>query len=114
MRKTLLIALPLFAAAFTAHADVVQMPAQPEAQVVMPPEKTQLPKKGMTMAAVTKKYGAPGDKHPPAGGDSPRHPPITRWDYTTFSVFFENDHVVDAVIPTSPAELHHLEELRKN
>jgi hypothetical protein len=25
-------------------------------------------------------------------------PPITRWDYAGFSVFFEHDRVIDAVV----------------
>ena len=25
-------------------------------------------------------------------------PPITRWSYPTFSVYFENSHVVDSVL----------------
>ncbi len=29
-------------------------------------------------------------------------PPITRWDYDAFSVYFENDHVIHAVVPSEP------------
>jgi hypothetical protein len=50
------------------------------------------PKSGMTMANVEKTYGMPADRHEAVG-----QPPITRWDYPTFSVYFENDRVIHAV-----------------
>jgi hypothetical protein len=50
------------------------------------------PKSGMTMANVEKTYGAPAQRHDAVG-----KPPITRWDYPSFSVYFENDRVIHAV-----------------
>lgn len=50
------------------------------------------PKSGMTMANVEKTYGMPAERHEAVG-----KPPITRWDYPTFSVYFENDRVIHAV-----------------
>ena len=50
------------------------------------------PKSGMTMANVEKAYGQPVERHDAVG-----QPPITRWDYPTFSVYFENDRVIHAV-----------------
>lgn len=55
------------------------------------------------MAAVTQRYGEPAQRRAAVGGDTPRHPPITRWDYPGFVVVFENQHVVDAVRPDAPA-----------
>ena len=55
------------------------------------------PKRGLTMSEVEQHFGAPVTRHPAAGGDTPRHPPITRWDYSGFSVFFEHDRVIDSV-----------------
>lgn len=72
-----------------------------------------LPAKGEDMKAVVRRYGEPQQKHAPAGGDSPRHPPITRWDYPGFSVFFEHSHVVDAVVPGRPPEIYHTEQLQQ-
>ena len=43
-------------------------------------------------------------RHAPVGGGHPQQPPITRWDYPTFSVYFEHEHVVDAVLTRSFAE----------
>jgi hypothetical protein len=53
---------------------------------------TDRPKSGMTMASVEKTYGSPAQRHDAVG-----RPPITRWDYPTFSVYFENDRVIHAV-----------------
>jgi len=56
------------------------------------------PQRGLTMSEVEKHFGAPVTRHPAAGGDTPRHPPITRWDYSGFSVVFEHDRVIDSVV----------------
>jgi hypothetical protein len=50
------------------------------------------PKRGSTMTQVEARFGAPVTKHDAVGA-----PPITRWDYQGFSVFFEHDRVIDAV-----------------
>jgi hypothetical protein len=50
------------------------------------------PKRGVTMSQVEAKFGAPVTRHDAVGT-----PPITRWDYPGFSVFFEHDRVIDAV-----------------
>ena len=57
--------------------------------------ETQLdrPKRGSTMGEVEKHFGAPLTRHPTVG-----KPPITRWDYSNFSVFFEHDRVIHAVV----------------
>ncbi|CAG0942983.1 hypothetical protein GPROT2_01947 [Gammaproteobacteria bacterium] len=51
------------------------------------------PARGMSMKAVEAKWGEPAGRQPPVG-----KPPITRWDYGSFVVYFEYDHVIDAVI----------------
>ena len=55
------------------------------------------PKPGMSMSAVESAYGAPSQRHAAVGGAVVQHPPITRWDYPSFSVYFENDRVIHAV-----------------
>ena len=57
-----------------------------------------LPKRGSSMSQVEARFGAPQQKFPAVGGGSRRTPPITRWIYAGFSVYFENTHVVDAVL----------------
>ena len=61
-------------------------------QVVVRPSTVERPARGVTMSAVEAKFGAPQTRHPAVGS-----PPITRWDYGAFSVFFENERVIDAV-----------------
>jgi hypothetical protein len=56
------------------------------------------PARGLTMTAVEAKFGAPSSKRAAVGAGH-RTPPITRWDYGQFAVFFENDRVIDAIIP---------------
>jgi hypothetical protein len=51
------------------------------------------PSRGMTMQKVEAKFGAPAERHAAVGT-----PAITRWDYQSFSVFFENDRVIHAVV----------------
>ena len=50
------------------------------------------PTRGMTQEAVEASYGAPADARAPVGD-----PPITRWEYANFVVFFEYDRVIHAV-----------------
>ena len=61
-------------------------------QVVVRPSTVERPARGATMAAVEAKFGAPQTRHDAVGT-----PPITRWDYAGFSVFFEHQRVIDAV-----------------
>jgi hypothetical protein len=51
------------------------------------------PTRGMTQASVESKYGSPTSVNAPVGD-----PPITRWEYADFVVFFEYDKVIHAVI----------------
>ncbi|WP_049622609.1 hypothetical protein [Frateuria defendens] len=59
-----------------------------------------LPARGLSMAQVEQRYGTPQRKLSPRGGDSRRHPPINRWEYPTFIVYFEHSHVIHAVLNT--------------
>lgn len=52
-----------------------------------------VPERGMSMTAVENAYGAPLEKRPPVGD-----PPITRWIYPGFEVFFEYDRVIHSVV----------------
>jgi len=51
------------------------------------------PTRGETTASVESKYGAPTAKLAAVG-----EPPISRWEYTEFVVFFEYDRVIHAVV----------------
>ena len=51
------------------------------------------PTRGMTQASVESIYGSPVSTRAPVG-----EPPITRWEYSEFVVFFEYDKVIHAVV----------------
>ena len=51
------------------------------------------PTRGMTMDQVSGKFGAPATKVPAVG-----QPPISRWEYPGFIVYFEHEHVIHSVI----------------
>jgi hypothetical protein len=72
-------------------------------QRVQVASKADLPKRGNSMAQVEARYGAPQEKFAAVGGGSMHTPPITRWQYASFSVYFENSHVVDAVLTKASA-----------
>jgi hypothetical protein len=52
----------------------------------------------MTMEEVSSKFGAPAAKVPAVG-----NPPISRWEYPGFIVYFEADHVIHSVVSDSSA-----------
>jgi hypothetical protein len=82
------------AVAGTALADTVVV----NDQVQVRETQTERPKRGVTMADVEKHFGAPVTRHPAVGGGNAHQPPITRWDYNGFSVFFESDRVIHSVV----------------
>ena len=51
------------------------------------------PSRGMTMRSVEARFGNPDNRAPTVG-----QPPITRWDYPGFSVYFEHDRVLHSVV----------------
>lgn len=50
------------------------------------------PTRGMTQARVEQSYGQPSSR-----GSAVGDPPISRWEYPDFVVFFEYDKVIHAV-----------------
>lgn len=50
------------------------------------------PLRGMSMQAVEARFGAPSQRRAAVGT-----PPITRWEYPEFIVYFEHSHVIHAV-----------------
>jgi hypothetical protein len=68
-------------------AQNLEMPATPAASAT-----AAVPARGQSMAAVERQFGAPAERQSAVG-----QPPITRWVYPGFVVFFEYDHVVHAV-----------------
>jgi hypothetical protein len=54
------------------------------------------PARGMTMDQVATKFGAPATKVPAVG-----KPPISRWEYPGFIVYFEHNYVIHSVVANS-------------
>ena len=90
MRSAKLLALLLGCAiAGGAGAETVLV----DGQVKIEQSSVTHPTRGSTMHQVEAKFGAPQRRYPAVG-----KPPITRWDYPSFSVFFEYNRVVHAVV----------------
>ncbi len=68
------------------HAEEVAVPVGQQASGV---EK---PNTGMSMEMVESRFGAPDSR-----ADAVGNPPITRWDYAGFTVYFEYKTVIHAV-----------------
>ena len=50
------------------------------------------PTRGLSMDSVEARWGAPISRSAGFG-----QPPITRWEYPSFFVYFEHQHVIDSV-----------------
>ena len=83
-----------FSLATVAFAQEQATPTSP-LNVPAPPAAAtpEVPSRGASMEAVRAKFGAPSQESPAVG-----QPPITRWDYPSYSVFFENDKVLHTVV----------------
>ena len=75
--------------AMAAGAQNLDMSASDRSSTFDAPGK---PTRGMTQQAVEANFGAPQNVREPVG-----EPPITRWEYAGFVVFFEYDKVIHAV-----------------
>ena len=69
-------------------------------------EPGNLPARGLSMAQVEAKFGAPNDRLDPRGGQKRDWPTINRWVYPAFTVYFEKSRVIDVVAnKASPDEI---------
>ncbi len=85
-RMLILIALALTA---TASADTLLLEG-----ISMDSSTAQMrPSRGMSMESVEARYGAPTSRAAAIG-----EPPISRWEYPGFIVYFEYQHVVHAAV----------------
>ncbi|MEK1904943.1 MAG: phosphodiesterase [Pseudomonas sp.] len=91
-RALLLLALCL---PLAAQAETIEIPIGAQG-----PSNIVLPTRGESKHAVLERYGLADEEHAAVG-----QPPITRWDYRDFSVYFEYDHVVDSVMHHQPRYL---------
>ena len=102
---TALVLSPMFVAAQDQEVVVITQASGPATSQIGDAGSISMPAKGMNKASVSRAFGTPQVRHPAVGGGSRQQPPITRWDYPGFSVFFEYDHVVDAVQADNPAPI---------
>jgi hypothetical protein len=72
--------------ATVAGADELKMASEPQSSGSQP-------MRGMSMEKVEAAYGAPANRAPAVGD-----PPITRWEYPGFIVFFEHNTVLHSVV----------------
>lgn len=86
--RSLIVLACLLAPAGAAVAETLVV----DDQVQLRNSAVERPHRGATMQSVEKQFGAPTERHATVG-----QPPITRWDYPGFSVFFEKDRVIHAV-----------------
>ncbi|PID46146.1 MAG: hypothetical protein CSB47_05410 [Proteobacteria bacterium] len=85
--------LSLLSASHVAQAEILKIGKH--AKVIT---KADAPRRGLSMKAVQAKFGKAKKISVSKGRVTKRNPRITRWNYGSFSVFFENDHVVHTVV----------------
>lgn len=87
------------AAASTTAAPIASTAATPASEMSGP----NLPVRGMSMANVEHIFGAPLQKLPAVPDPGTKlHPPITRWIYPSYVVYFEYNYVVHTVLKAHP------------
>ena len=82
----------LFAFVGTASAETLLI------ERVQEENATALPSRGQAMADVEARFGAPAERMDPRGGQKSQWPTIHRWVYPQFTVYFEQDRVINAVL----------------
>ena len=93
--------LPLFTAislsvATTLQAETLEMPAESASPASAPAATgyaVTLPGRGMNMTQVEEKFGPPLQKLPEVG-----EPPIIRWVYPSYTVYFEYQFVINSIL----------------
>lgn len=64
------------------------------------------PARGMSMAEVERRFGAPQSRLDPRGGQKRQWPTINRWVYPAYVVYFERNKVIDVVLQqAAPTEV---------
>lgn len=97
--RTWLVLILTVLAATPALADTLSMPEGQRGQpLISNPDGSEIPiTRGMTTDQVRDRFGEPERRVGPVGGASERRPPIHRWIYPDFTVYFERDRAVHAV-----------------
>lgn len=86
--RPLLVPFLLFALSLPAHADIIRIPVGQQGV-----SDVATPSRGESKMQVLERFGLADEEHPAVG-----QPPITRWDYRAFSVYFESNRVINSVV----------------
>ncbi len=90
--RGLLLVSVLAGATLPVHSDVLLL----EGIAKEPPNSVEglpRPARGTSMERVLERYGEPKDRIPAVGT-----PPISRWVYDGFTVYFEHQHTITSVV----------------
>ena len=88
MKRILMGSVIVLALSFqSVYAETLQMPSNSSSVSV------EIPPRGMTMTNVEEHFGEPESKNEPIGD-----PPITVWQYSNYTVYFEHQHVIHTVV----------------
>ena len=90
--KKIIFAGIIFMTSIATHADVLLLDVinkEPENSI----EGLLRPKNGQTMDKVRSQFGEPLKVNPAVG-----EPPITRWNYEEYAVYFEHNLVIHSVV----------------
>lgn len=94
-KSSLIASSIILTMALSAQADVLSI-AEPTYSTPNSAQGVLRPTQGMSMAQVEAKFGSAAEKRAAIG-----EPPITRWRYPQFDVFFEHNLVIHSVVMQS-------------
>lgn len=94
-KSSLIASSIILTMALSAQADVLSI-AEPTYRTPNSAQGVLRPTQGMSMAQVEAKFGSAAEKRAAIG-----EPPITRWRYPQFDVFFEYNLVIHSVVMQS-------------
>ncbi len=89
----LVLALVLAGAAIPVHSDVLLLEQGIAQEPPNSGEGLPRPTRGASMDQVLERFGEPRDRIPAVG-----IPPISRWVYDGYTVYFEDQHTITSVI----------------
>lgn len=91
--STLIASLLFISITSISQAEVISI-TDPRYDVPNSSEGVLRPTRGMSMTSVEQQFGQATEKNSAVG-----EPPITRWVYPEFNVFFEDNIVIHSVVP---------------
>ena len=98
----ILISMPLTLGLIApAFGEVMEMPESTTSAPASSQESMELPGRGMTMEQVESRFGTPVEKFSAVG-----EPPITRWQFPDYTVYFEDEYVIHSVAHSAHKVAH--------